>query len=260
MSGPATHFTSDWHLTLEQQREVLLAHPLHTALTSPERLRAFCERHVYCVWDFMCLLKSLQRELTCVESFWTPPRYPEAARLINEIVLGEESDEVEPGRFLSHFVWYLEAMDQLGADTKPIRAVVAAVASGVSPHVALETAAVPEEARQFTLRTLQMLRQPLETRLAVFFFARENLIPGLFLPLVEGLAREGLKCSTLVAYLKRHIEIDGGSHGPMARQLLASLVTNNPDAERAAFSAAENALTARKVLWDHVYTLCQTLP
>jgi hypothetical protein len=261
VSRPApTSLDSDWYATLEQQRKALLAHPLHSALTSPERLRAFCERHVYCVWDFMCLLKSLQRELTCVESFWTPPRYPQAARLINEIVLGEESDEIAPGRVLSHFAWYLEAMDELSADTKPIRTLTAAVAAGVSPYVALETTRVSEESRQFTLQTLRTLREPLETRLAVFFFARENLIPGLFLPLVEGLGREGLPCSTLVAYLRRHIEIDGGAHGPMARELLTSLVSQSPNGERAALSAASRALTARETLWDHVYTLCRSLP
>jgi hypothetical protein len=208
----------------------------------------------------MCLLKSLQRELTCVDSFWTPPRYPQAARLINEIVLGEESDEVETGRVLSHFAWYLEAMDEVGADTGPIRALTAAVAAGVSPFVALEMIAAPEPALQFTLQTLRALQQPLETRLAVFFFARENLIPGLFLPLVEGLARQGLPCRTLVAYLKRHIEIDGGSHGPMARQLLASLVAHNQEAEGAAFSAASRALAARKSLWDSVYASCAAMP
>lgn len=261
MFGPApSPLASDWYATLEQQREALLTHPLHSALTSPERLRAFCEHHVFCVWDFMCLLKSLQRGLTCVEAFWTPPRYPHAARLINEIVLGEESDEVEPGRVTSHFAWYLEAMDELGAATGPIRTFTTAVAAGVSPFAALESVAIPKEARLFTLQTLRTLQEPLETRLAVFFFGRENLIPGLFLPLVEGLGAKGLRCATLVAYLKRHIEVDGGSHGPMAKILLTSLITESPDGEYAAFSAASRALAARKALWDHVYGVCSALP
>lgn len=238
---------------LEAQRRALLEHPLHAALTSPDRLRAFCEHHVYCVWDFMCLLKSLQRELTCVDVYWTPPQHPEAARLINEIVLGEETDEIEPGRVLSHFAWYLEAMEEIGADTKPIRALTAAVASGVSPQVALEVTDVPDASRRFVLQTLRCLAQPLAVRLAVFFFGRENLIPALFLPLVESLAREGLPCTKLMAYLKRHIAVDGESHGPMAQKLLRDLIGDDAKAAQAAFAAASLALRVRQTLWDEIH-------
>lgn len=241
---------------LERQRRALLEHPLHATLTSRGRLRAFCEHHVFCVWDFMCLLKSLQRELTCVDVYWTPPQHSKAARLINEIVLGEETDEVEPGRVLSHFAWYLEAMEEIGANTKPIRALTAAVASGVSPQVALETTDVPDASRRFVLQTLRSLVQPLEVRLAVFFFGRENLIPALFLPLLESLAREGLSCTKLMAYLKRHLAVDGESHGPMARQLLSDLIGNDAQAAHAAFAAASLALRARQTLWDEIHASC----
>jgi Protein of unknown function (DUF3050) len=241
-----------WLEALEQRRQLLLKHPLHVAITSPERLRLFCERHVYCVWDFMSLLKSLQRELTSTDLVWVPPRYPHAARLINEIVLGEETDEIAPGRTSSHFSWYLDAMNELGADTTPIRAVVSAVAAGVSPWVALETEGVPDESRCFTAHTLRLLNLPIETRLAVFLFAREDIIPGLFLPFVERLRHTGLCCETLIAYLKRHIHVDGETHGPMARQLLDELLTLNPAATRTAYAAAYDALAARHALWDRI--------
>jgi hypothetical protein len=44
-------------------------------------------------------------------------------RFINEIVLGEESDKYH-GRPISHFEIYLEAMEQVNADTRAIRQVV----------------------------------------------------------------------------------------------------------------------------------------
>ncbi len=98
----------------------LVAHPLYGRIRDEEMLRRFLESHVYCVWDFQSLLKALQRGLTCVEVPWLPSADPEARRLVNEIVLDEESDEVPGGRHLSHFELYLEAMDAAGADVPRI--------------------------------------------------------------------------------------------------------------------------------------------
>ncbi len=66
----------------------------------------------------MTLLKALQRHLTCVTVPWTPTPHREARRLINEIVLAEESDEDGAGGFASHFESYLDAMRRPGR-TRP---------------------------------------------------------------------------------------------------------------------------------------------
>ena len=76
---------------------------------------------MFCVWDFQSLLKSLQRSLTSVNIPWLPTADPNAqARLINEIVLDEESNEMPDGGYLSHFELYINAMNECGADVGPI--------------------------------------------------------------------------------------------------------------------------------------------
>ena len=68
-------------------------------------------RHCWAVWDFFLLIKDLQRDLTNTKRFWTPCRNVNAARFINEIVIGEETDESNvEGVHLSHFQLYLKAM------------------------------------------------------------------------------------------------------------------------------------------------------
>jgi len=50
-------------------------------------LRRFMASHVFCAWDFISLLKTLQRVLTGVQMPWFPSADPLARRFINEIVL-----------------------------------------------------------------------------------------------------------------------------------------------------------------------------
>ncbi len=95
---------------IEPIRQQLIQHPVYAKVNTIERLRTFMEYHVYAVWDFMSLLKVLQRNLTCIDLPWLPVGNPETRYLINEIVLGEESDVDEQGNRTSHFELYIKKL------------------------------------------------------------------------------------------------------------------------------------------------------
>jgi Protein of unknown function (DUF3050) len=87
---------------LNTLRRELLEHPVYAEVTSVEDLGRFMEDHVFAVWDFMSLLKRLQQDLTCTKVPWFPADNPHAARLINDIVIGEETDVDPDGSYVSH--------------------------------------------------------------------------------------------------------------------------------------------------------------
>ena len=238
-------------------RARLASHPLYPSIRTPEHLRLFMESHVFAVWDFMSLLKALQGALTCVQVPWVPTRFPASRRFINEIVLGEESDEYE-GRPASHFELYLEAMERAGASTAVIRRVVERVAS--TPRAELDLDGVPAAARQFVETTFRVVRTgSLAAQAAAFTFGREDAIPNMFRSLVRDLNHEmSGDLSQFVWYLERHIEIDGDEHGPLSLRMVADLCGDNPALWEQAGQAAEAAIEARLALWDGILGQIQT--
>ena len=116
----AQHDMTDYRIELGDSRERLVRHPIYKLVNSPERMKAFMEAHIWAVWDFQSLLKAVQQQLSCVTVPWTPTPDAEARRLINEIVLDEESDELPNGSFASHFELYLRSMEVAGAATGPM--------------------------------------------------------------------------------------------------------------------------------------------
>lgn len=239
--------------TLERAHERLVTHPLYGQLNSPGRVRVFMKHHVFAVWDFFSLLKRLQTEVTCVTVPWLPRGLGDHARFITEIVLAEESDEAPNGGHLSHFELYLSAMDELGADRRPIDGFIARLQAGEDWAQALEHASVPSTVREFVTHTLTLASRGAPHEVAASFcHGRENLLPD-----VLGGAREGMRetlphAPVFSHYLERHITLDHDEHGPLALRLLAALCEGDPQRTAAAQEVAVAAIQARGRLWDGV--------
>jgi hypothetical protein len=232
-------------------RESLESHRVFDEIADLGALRRFMQVHVYAVWDFMSLAKRLQRDLTCVELPWMPPADPVAARLINDIVLAEESDVDAEGHPASHLDLYLKAMDDVGADSGEFRSFLDALRAGSSLDEAFETAGTPQFVREFVRYTLGTATKGslLET-MACFFYGRENVIPDMFQGLLDRWGLDENVAPGFVYYLKRHIELDGDAHGPAASRLVVSELKKRANGLQEARDAAHAALSARRALWD----------
>ncbi len=232
----------------------LMSHPLYDELRDEESLRIFMRSHVFCVWDFQCLLKALQRLVTCVEVPWLPTADPEARRLVNEIVLDEESDEAPGGGHLSHFELYLQAMEECGAGEEQCRVFLGDLRDGRRLREALARPALPPGVAAFVATTMAIAESGHVHRIAAAFaYGREEIIPAMFQRLVNQLAETvPERWSTFSFYLNRHIEHDAETHGPMARALVSRLCGNEESLWRDAEEAARQSLAARIRLWDDI--------
>jgi len=233
-------------------RARLLAHRLYASIRDERALRVFLEHHVYAVWDFMSLLKGLQRELSCVELPWLPRGERGARRFLHEILLQEESDEDGQGGYASHFELYREAMLDCGASTAVLDSFLDALRSGVALDEALVRSGVPAAAREFVRVTFAVLdSRQAPAVAAAFALGREDVIPHMFRALVDDLERRFPgRYARFAHYLSRHVELDGDAHAPRARAMLASLCGVDPQQWRVAELAARRSLEARIALWD----------
>lgn len=236
---------------MRRLRHELETHPVFAEIAHAEALRSFMQVHVFAVWDFMSLTKRLQRDLTCVELPWMPPANPEAARLINDIVLAEESDIDADGHPASHLDLYLKAMRDVGASTAQFDHFLSALRGGASLSDALARAEVPRFVRDFVEHTIgTCLRGSTLEVMSSFFYGRENVIPPMFQSLLDRWGLSEGQAPGFVYYLQRHIELDGDSHGPAASRLIQAELARDADGLARARDAAREAMAARRALWD----------
>jgi hypothetical protein len=235
-------------------RAGLLEHAVYAEVASVTDLRRFMEDHVFAVWDFMSLLKRLQQDLTCTKVPWFAVDNARAARLINDIVIGEETDVDPDGSYVSHLDLYLRAMADVGASTRRFETFRSVVRNGVSVEAAMVRAGVPPHVQAFVAHTMALAQSgSTEEVLAAFFYGREDVIPEMFSRLQKTLTGAGHDKHPLrhfIYYIERHIELDGDSHGPMGRELLEGLVADSPQRHERALRAACNSIEARIELWS----------
>jgi hypothetical protein len=261
---------------LDPWRTRLLEHPLYGSVKTLSHVKAFMNVHSLAVWDFMSLLKALQRQFAPSRVPWVQPASLTSARLINEIVLGEETDEFKASDLqtspvsgaashnvhISHTELYLRAMRQIGADTSAVEQIMRNAqklpALPPSPSSAdyqslFDNIPLDKRVQSFVQTTLSFCGTtvPPQQLASAFFFGREDPIPSMFQRVLDSMSPESAEQASLLRlYMIRHIEVDGGQHGPMAQRLLEEICGTNDDKWSQVVQAGKTCIDARLGLWD----------
>jgi hypothetical protein len=239
---------------IQPLRDEIVNHQLFKEINNIEHIGVFMQHHVYAVWDFMSILKSLQNNLTETNVPWFPKGSPNTRFLINEIVVGEESDIDSEGVRKSHFEMYLDAMIQAKTDTTHILTFCDTLKKSNSLTESFSTANTPKSAQtfvEFSFETINTNKDYLQA--AIFTFGREDLIPNMFYSLVSELNERFPNTITkLKYYLDRHIEVDGDHHSHLAIEMVEELCGNDKAKWDESLLYIIRSLEQRKKLWDGV--------
>jgi hypothetical protein len=239
---------------LQEHRQRLLQHNIYQSLQTIEDIKLFMQQHVFAVWDFMSLLKALQRDLTSVTLPWVPKGNPSTRRLINEIVLEEETDVDQEGNPISHFELYLQAMNECGANTTQINKFLEYIVGGKTVDDALDLVQLDSSVKHFVQNTFQIVNSgKTHVIAAAFTFGREDLIPDMFRSLIADLnERFPGKLDTFIYYLDRHVQLDEEVHTPLALQMVNELCGDDDAKWNEALNISKACIEQRIGLWTGI--------
>ena len=237
----------------QHERTQLKNHPIYNSIKTEKHLHVFMENHVFAVWDFMSVLKSLQREFTCIQVPWRPKNNGTLSRLLNEIVLAEESDVDRFGQHLSHFEIYYHAMKEAGANTTNIERFLKGLDTQDVPS-SLITSNAPKPAANFVLDTFKYIESGLPHLTAtIFTLGREEIIPDMFRELVCDLNNNpNANLKSFLYYLDRHIGLDEDEHTPLALKMIKEICQDDEIKWKESIECGKEVMKSRIKFWNEI--------
>ena len=108
-----------------------------------------------------------------------------------------------------------------------------------------------KEFLNFTFKTIYS--NQLHKIASIFTFAREDIIPNMFINIVSNISKNSkTDLSTLLYFLNRHIELDKNSHGPMSLHMIVDICKNDEKKYNQVIQIAKKSLKKRIKLYNSI--------
>ncbi|MDJ0568388.1 MAG: DUF3050 domain-containing protein [Pleurocapsa sp. MO_192.B19] len=217
-------------------------HEIYSQLTSTDRIKCFISYHIFAVWDFDKLLRSLQNKITIALRRQFSECPSEINRLIKEIVFTEESDLYPNGQPNEDFTIYLRAIAELKIDPDCLWYFLESQANFdfLKPGI--------KELVEFNFLMARLGSMAEIT--ATFFFGREKLTSQLFTSIIKVLQQKGKECPILISYTEKLLQENSPESEILALKLLNYLSQDENEKIRA-LQAGLEALNLREKLWNY---------
>ncbi|EMR02057.1 DUF3050 domain-containing protein [Cesiribacter andamanensis] len=244
--------------SLKPMRVRLLAHEIYQQFETLDDIREFMEHHVFAVWDNLSMLKALEASISSTTPSWTPSEEPQTNRIVNEMLVEEESDSDGNGGYISHFELYRQAMHQAGAKTYLIDRLLVLLQQEDSLQAALDKeVSLPQSIKNYLLQNWAISHCGKAHKIAAaYFLGREDLVSELLHKLDTELIHHHQQDLALFReYLQRHTRIDQQERDQRISQVMTELCGEDEQKWQEAEEAAKAALEARYALWDGMLLL-----
>jgi len=149
-----------------------------------------------------------------------------------------------------------DAMSQTGANTQEICRFTELIKKGVGVDEALNIVNIDYEVTNFVKFSFSIINSSKSHLIAsAFTFGREDVIPDMFIEILNQSPKKGSEESKLLYYLERHIELDGDEHGPLSLEMVTELCGNDDHKWCEALNIAKESLEKRIALWNTINNL-----
>ncbi|MGE0171483.1 MAG: DUF3050 domain-containing protein [Oligoflexales bacterium] len=235
----------------ERYYQILSKHQLYHAIADVRGLKYFMERHVICMWSYNSLIKSLYQDIARVALPLNSSVYKNALRLISQIMLGEEVEDLGDGYLASHLELYLDAMQDLECDTSSVFAFFDLIEKGMPLAKAAKLANFSSEVNCYLGQTIHNLSQPAHVKAALLYFEAEPFVPENFYEdLAEMTRKNGFPfCSE---YFERLGDGCRDNNLSLMHALAESLCLSDKDLKEEAEKACEALLGEKVRLWNGI--------
>ena len=147
-------------------------------------------------------------------------------------------------------------MTEVNANRTQIDSFIKSINSNYSVFDALNKVDIIDDIKEFTHFTFEIIESgKIHCIAAAFTYGREDIIPEMFIEIINELEPGNVNCNKLKYYLERHIEVDGDLHGPIAREMVKELCGTDKKKWEEVLNVGRECILKRIQLWDAIHDI-----